>query len=583
MIHGISANFDSFREVRFTPGLNVILAERTRESSQKNTRNGVGKSTLIQILDFCLGGTVKRGEGIFVDSLRDWAFTIDMTLAGNRIRVTRSMGAPNQVTVDGPTDGWAVRPLSGAMFGENVYSLGEWRTLLGWGLFGLPAVADGQSKYHPTFRSLISYFVRLGPDAYNVPFRYFSQQQTWSIQVNVAFLLGLNWEYAMEWQRIRDQEDGLRAMSKALAAGALDGLVGSIGELETERVRLEAQTEGERQALTTFRVHPQYEAIEQEATRLTTQIHGLTNKNAGARWRLAQYEASVSDEGAPSEAAIESVYREAGLIFSAQVKHTLAEVRTFHSAVIRNRREFVSTEIDRLRKEILGRESEVQSLSNRRAEMLMILNTHGALPEMVRLQDRHAETQARLENLQQRLASLKYMKEHARDLRTAKTELTRSAELDHEDRRPLWSKSVRLFNEFSQALYETPGNLVIDIDEGGYRFAVEIERSGSEGIAKMKVFCFDLMLSQLWAGQTPGIRFLVHDSTIQDGVDSRQRALSLERAAAVAEREGTQYICALNSDMLPNQDFSREFHIARYVRLQLGDKEPSDSLLGIRF
>ena len=59
MIHRITANKSSFHPVEFTPGLNVVLADRTDTSTQKDTRNGLGKSTLIDIIDFCLGSNVR--------------------------------------------------------------------------------------------------------------------------------------------------------------------------------------------------------------------------------------------------------------------------------------------------------------------------------------------------------------------------------------------------------------------------------------------------------------------------------------------------------------------------------------------
>jgi uncharacterized protein YydD (DUF2326 family) len=147
----------------------------------------------------------------------------------------------------------------------------------------------------------------------------------------------------------------------------------------------------------------------------------------------------------------------------------------------------------------------------------------------------------------------------------------------------LWSEAVRLFNENSQALYKTPGSLVIDIADTGYKYRVEIERSGSEGIGKMKIFCFDLMLLQLAPRQGRRIDFLVHDSVLYDGVDSRQRALALERAASVTEGLGAQYICTLNSDMIPREEFNRDFDFDRHVRLILTDRDPSGSLLGFQF
>jgi uncharacterized protein YydD (DUF2326 family) len=55
MINTISANQPSFKTVEFTPGFNVIIADRTESSGVKDSRNGLGKSTLIEIIHFCLG------------------------------------------------------------------------------------------------------------------------------------------------------------------------------------------------------------------------------------------------------------------------------------------------------------------------------------------------------------------------------------------------------------------------------------------------------------------------------------------------------------------------------------------------
>ncbi len=143
--------------------------------------------------------------------------------------------------------------------------------------------------------------------------------------------------------------------------------------------------------------------------------------------------------------------------------------------------------------------------------------------------------------------------------------------------------AIDLFNANSQFLYKAPGNLAIDIDRTGFKFNINIERSGSHGIDNMKIFCYDLMLAQLWAERNPSPGFLVHDSTIFDGVDERQVARAIERAASESRKRGFQYICILNSDTLPKDDFSPGFNIEEFVRLRLNDASPSGSLFGVRF
>lgn len=582
MIHGIFANQSTFHPVEFTTGLNVVLAERTDASTQKDTRNGLGKSTLIDIIDFCLGARATKDKGLIQESLADWTFTIDITLAGNRIKATRAIASPNHISIEGPTANWIEQPDMDGETGERVLNWKRWNTLLGWALFGLPQSND-TFKYKPTYRSLISYFVRRGPDAYNDPFRHFRQQKTWDIQLNTAYLLGLNWEFAAQWQNLKDQDDGIRAIDHAIKTGALEGIMGTVGQLEAQRIQLEQEVKESDAALASFKVHPQYESIQAEADRITAELHKLTNQNVVDRRRLSQYKESVSNENPPKQQALEKLYEESGFVFPDSVRRTLSEAKLFHECIVANRRVFLETEIARLERDIRDRDVQIKQLTESRAVSLGILRTHGALQEMTKLQERNVMIKGQLDRVQSRIKEIKELKAKKRDIRVAKAELAKVAEQDFEQRREAWSEAVRLFNDHSQALYRTPGKLVIDIGDTGYKYQVEIERSGSEGIGKMKVFCFDLMLLQIAQKVSCRIDFLIHDSILYDGVDSRQRALALERAYRVTEEAGLQYICTLNSDMIPRGDFSEDFDFDQHVRLTLTDKTPSGSLLGIRF
>ena len=144
-------------------------------------------------------------------------------------------------------------------------------------------------------------------------------------------------------------------------------------------------------------------------------------------------------------------------------------------------------------------------------------------------------------------------------------------------------QAIKLFNANSQALYSAPGDLILEVTDSGFRFDVDISRSGSQGINKMKIFCYDLMLAQLWSTRRPSPGILVHDSTIFDGVDERQIARALELAQKESEDRGFQYVCALNSDAVPSDDFSSEFDLDPFIRLRLTDESVEGSLLGIRY
>lgn len=581
MIRSVRANKRGFHTVIFKAGVNLILADRSKTAGDKDTTNALGKSTLIEIIDFCLGNNTPPAKGLRVEALQGWAFTLEMTLAGEDVSITRATDAPSFFAIEGKVDDWPIKPTPNK---EGVPGLDtkKWRAVLAWALFGISEQAS-ETGYKPSARSLMSYFVRNQAAAYNTPFKYFDNQKTWDIQVHNAFLLGLNWEKAATWQQLKDQKNALDALKQAIKTGAVDGELASLGELEAERLRLANQLEREREALSTFRVLPQYREIEAQANGLTAELHHLVNANIVDKRRLERYRGSVVGEEAPTDDRLEALYAEAGVALPGAVVKTLDDARAFNAKIITNRREFIAAEMAALEGAVVERDLQIVALTERRAGYLNALAGQGALEELTRLQDLHAATRLKVDELTNRITQLRQMTTKVDTIKVETVELKRATTLDYEERRAVWSQALSLFSEFSESLYKSPGRLVIDIDDTGYKFDVEIAGSPSEGISKMKIFCYDLTLISFARQRGLGIDFLIHDSTIFDGVDPRQRAHALELASAMAEKYGFQYICTLNTDMVPLKDFSADFDFESLIRVRLTDTDPSGSLLGFRY
>lgn len=581
MIRAVRANRRGFHTTPLKPGVNLILADRSTSAGDKDTTNALGKSTLIEIIDFCLASNAASGKGLRIDALQGWAFTLELSLKGDDVAVTRAVDTPGFFAIEGATDDWPIQPTPNK---EGVPGLDvkRWRAVLAWALFGISELSS-ESGYKPSARSLLSYFVRNQTAAYNIPFKHFDNQKTWDIQLHNAFLLGLNWEKAAAWQQLKDQKKALDALKQAIKTGAIEGELASLGELEAERLRLETQLEREREALSSFRVLPQYREIESQANLLTSEIHGLVNANIVDKRRLKRYRDSLMSEDAPTEDRLEALYMEAGVALPGAVKKTLDEARAFNAQIIANRRQFIASEIAALEAAVIERDTDVATLTDRRAGYLSSLAGQGALEEFTHLQELHAATRLKVDELTNRITQLRQMSTKADTIKIETVELKRATTLDYEERRSLWSQALGLFSEFSEKLYKSPGRLVIDIDDTGYKLDVEIAGSPSEGISKMKIFCYDLMLISFARQRGLGIDFLIHDSTIFDGVDPRQRAHALELAAAMAAKHGFQYICTLNTDMVPVADFTSGFDYESLVRIRLTDTDPTGSLLGFRY
>ena len=82
MIYQIYSNKKQFKPVKFEIGLNIIKADKKPDSGKKDSRNGLGKTTLINIIRFCLGSDLDKNL-LPVNDIEDWVFFIEMDLFDN--------------------------------------------------------------------------------------------------------------------------------------------------------------------------------------------------------------------------------------------------------------------------------------------------------------------------------------------------------------------------------------------------------------------------------------------------------------------------------------------------------------------
>lgn len=579
MIKSIRSTNKNFKAVFFKKGFNVVLADRTLQSSDKDSRNGVGKSTLIEIIHFCLGADLDKKS--FLASCKSYSFILDLELEGKVVTVTRGIEDPSVIKVEGDTSNFSIEPIYDEHYKTKVISDQDWKKILGESLFHLKNQREG--KYQPTFRSIISYFIRKGVSAFSDPFKYFPSQKTWSVQTHNNFLLCLDVSYAITFQKLKDEQDSIRNIKKVINDDSLKDILGSMGELQAERVRLTEESIDLSTQIKSFKVHPQYRKIQEEADVLTESIHENLNQINLKQRILSEYEDSFVAEEDISIDKLHEVYSEAGFVFDKSILARLTDVQKFHKNIVINRKEYLTGEMRRINVEISNLTKDIEDISDRRANLISVLDTHSALDEYSYIQNRLMEVKRKLENVKMALERLAKFEENKSNLKIKLEELIQNSRMDLIERSEVVDKAVSLFNQYSKYLYANAGTLSINIEKGGYKYKVDIKSSQSQGIGYMKVFCYDLTFAAIQAENFHSL-FLIHDSTIFDGVDERQVAKALELAYSESNSKNYQYICTLNSDTVPYNDFTSGFKekFEESIRLTLKDGDEKDSLLGFR-
>ena len=574
MIHRIYSSLATFKAMEFKSGLNVLVAKKEEGASDKQTRNRAGKTSLIEIVHFLMGSDAGKDSLFRSDVLVNESFGLEFDLGYERLSVERSGQQRSKIRVEG-----AGIPSRGGTLANS-----EWVELLGEKMFGLHQIpgTDGRA---PTFRSLFAYFVRRQlSGAFTTPEKQATMQQAGDYQVALLFLLGLDWRIASDWQKVRDREKTLAELKKAASIGTFGSIVGKTSDLRTQLTVAEARLTHLKSQVAAFRVLPQYSELEAEADQLTRAINDLSNGNVIDAAAIADLERAMRAEAPPSLTDLQSVYAEAGVALPDAAIKRYDEVRSFHESVIRNRRDYLAEELDAAKQRVGEREQTKRRLDERRAAVMTLLRSHGALDHFSQLQAEAARMEAMVESLRQRFEAAEQLEGTKNELEIERNRLTLRLRRDFsEQKERRLSAAILAFEETSRRLYESAGSMTVEPTSNGPEFRFPIQGSRSKGIKNVQIFCFDMMLMRLCAERGIGPGFLIHDSHLFDGVDGRQVISALKVGAETADKLGFQYIVTMNEDDAFKETvagFNVRDHVLPTV---LTDAQEDGGLFGFRF
>ena len=597
MIREVSSDRESFKTLAFGPGLNVILADKSQGASDRQSRNGAGKSSFVELIHFLCGADAPPA-GIFrSDALRDWTFRAALDIDGSLCSVSRSGRAPSRVHVAGgigdrPEASIRSLPLlqdgseSVATPARRELSNEQWKRILGARWFGLP-LDDGEDaeRFRPTFRSLFSFAARRQESGgFQKPVQHSTMQQLWDRQVAVCCLVGLDWTIPGRFQELREREKASKELRKVARSGELGRYFGNAAELRTRLTVAEDRAARLRARLDDFRVVPEYRELEREASGLTGRIDDLNVENVVDHDLIRELQASLAVEQAPESRDLAKVYREAGIVLPDLPRRRMEEVERFHRAVVENRRSHLGGEIESAERRIAERDRTKNELDERRARIMGLLKSGGALDHYTGMHEELGRVEADVEMLRERRGLIERLDSAKTDLEMERTGLVKALRDDVRERESIVRAAILGFEELSHSLYEQAGSLTISDTPNGPQFEVHIASERSKGITNMQIFCFDLMLAEIGARRMQWPGFLIHDSHLFDGVDERQVAKALQIGAQRADAAGFQYIVTMNSDSVPTEGFTDGFDVRdHFVEPRLTDATETGGLFGVRF
>ncbi len=572
-LHGIGSSDARFKALTFHDGMNIVLAEKTADSDERNSRNGAGKSSLVLIMRYLLGGVRLDKKLSRVRELKDVSFHADVQLDHDGLteRISRSPNGDIELGPAGDSASFAlVSPTEREWWLNRVA-----RT--GYGIERHDGIPSLDNLYGQVFRTCFE-ATKVEPS-----------ESGWKGTTRLGFFMGFSPEAIAESREVSVIGSQKRAVARIRSTGAMGGMLRSAPEISAELVGVNARRFRLLERAKAFRVDEQYAEHQDRADQLTRLAQHINDQILMHRERLGTIRAAMSEEAVVEPELVDKVarvYKEAGVALPGAVLRRYDQVKAFHQSVTRNRRLYLEEEeASNLQGEIDRLSGKLSSLDKERSEVMELLESSMALEAFNALQRDVAELDARAKLLETQLETAKQI--DALDSRQSMAKANASSALQRQMEEliePIGSM-VKEFKDFCSEIYQDKeATLGISVSQNGnLSIRPKITGDNSRGIGGAKTFLLDMVVlrNAMRLGRAP--RIIVHDSELFDAMDERQLGSCLNIAARLSEEEGFQYVLLLNSDKLDAAErngFDRSSYV---LEPTLSDRGEDGGLFGFRF
>ncbi|GLZ09646.1 hypothetical protein Acsp03_71120 [Actinomadura sp. NBRC 104412] len=584
MLRSLRSDDERFKALHFRPGLNLLIADRTDRSADTDSRNGVGKTSTVELLHYLLGATTRKSSLWSHKALSRHRFRLvmDWPRWEKPVTIERRPASPKiylQPDVSRHPDFHHPGHLFEDALAAEV-TLKDWQWVIERDLYRVTSPDSPVSG-----RTLLSFAIRrVDAGGFLQPTSSFSGQSPHEAMISLSHLFGLDVGLVTEYRTLSQQDATRKKLVEATKDPVWGKIVGRSAELRGEITAVEQRIAELREQIQRFQVVPGYEDLRREADALDRQIRELRDLDEVERHNLQQMVRATTDAAEPDDRYLEQAFQQLNVVLNGEVRRRFDEVRAFHETVVRNREKQLREETDRLERRLAEREREREQLGQTLASILQTLNQGGALDALTSLQSVLAREQATLEALRNRFQAAQTLEASRREIEARRLELESALADDLNDRAEITSEVSRLFNVFARRLYGQTHNPYLAFEARKQRLDIEtrIDADGSRGIHNMVIFCFDLTAAVIAHRHGRGPDFLVHDSHLYDGVDERQVSAALQLAADVMADENMQYIVTMNTDDLRKAE-AKGFDPGPHVIEPRLTDQPDGGLFGFRF
>jgi len=564
---------DLFSPIDFQAGLNVVLAEiRLPENKDKDTHN-LGKTTLGRMIDYCFLAGREKDFFLFKheDIFKDLVFFLEIGM-GDVTYLTVRRGVRDHTKISFKKHEAAYQDFSEISEGdwdhfnlafdrarEMFDGLLDWRAVSPW-----------------DFRKGLGYQLRGQDDYQNVfQLRRFAVGKHKDWKPYVAHILGFDHNLIEQYYAKLERLEEKKAVTETVKA-ELGGSVDELSKIAGILLLKQNDAEKRQHLLDAFDFRQlDRDQTEQLVEGIDTRIAELNSRRYSLNHARRKIVASLEEDQIlfkPDQA--ERLFKEAGVLFSGQIKKDFSQLIAFNRSLTEERRVYLQEERSETEAELKTIAEELDELGKHRSAVLGFLSSTDVFAKYKQVTDDLVTLRADIATLERQRGFLHRLQELRGEIRALteacvhlQSEIEANVEAQNSDKTSLFSVIRIYFSEIVEEVLAHKALLSVSPNNNGHlEFKAEIlddkgkATSADLGHTYRKLLCiaFDLAIVRAHLDDKFP-RFVYHDGVFES-LDDRKKANLLKVIREYAELGVQPVITLIDSDMPPADEEGRVFN-----------------------
>lgn len=557
----ISTPTKVIREIPFHKGLNLIVDETP--SGETLTGNNVGKTTVLRLVDFCLG---RDGSVVFRDpeSKREVYQLVKDYLIDNKIIITLTLvddldNPQRQIEV---SRNFLPRKESICKInGEDISKI-DFENRLGEVIF--PSIKVEK----PTFRQIIAHNVRYEDIRLNNTLDILNSfTKLEEYETLYLFLFGCDYdEGSRREELLANIKSEFNYMKRLEKHGTKNSYKVALQDIDREIAKLE-------QKKSSLNINPQLDQDLVELTSVKEELNSISSAITSLRIRRDVIQESINDFNQQrfdvDMVQLQLVYKQAAALIPT-IQHTFEEMVSYHNKMLANRARYIEEEIPALDEKMAQLQTSFASLREKErylTEKVTASDTFEELEKVINALNeqytRKGEYGAILSQIESVEEAMNKFNEDLKSIDDGLFSTDFKSKVDEQ-----LSKFNDIFSEISDELYDERYSVKEDVirnakGQSVYKFSI-IGTNLSSGKKQGEISCFDIAYT-LFADQEsiPCLHFILNDK--KELMHDNQ----LVKLAEIANRENIQFVASILEDKLPAELRNDDYYV---VKLSQNDK-----------